>query len=139
VHILLVEDNAGDALLTVEAFKEAAVPTQVRVVEGGREALACLRREGWYAAAPRPDLVLLDLNMPHTDGREVLAEIRADPALKRIPVLILTSSRGDHDIALAYECGANAYLLKPGNLDDFFALIRSVAEFWGKWVSLPAA
>ena len=137
MHILLVEDNPADARLTSEAFNEAAARTRLSVVPDGVEALAFLRRQGQYANASRPDLVLLDLNMPRKDGRAVLVEIRNDPTCKRIPVLILTSSRGDSDIDLAYENGANCYLLKPSDLDAYFALIRAVAEFWGRWVSLP--
>ena len=137
MQILLVEDNPGDVRLTIEAFNEASPHTQVSVVHDGVEALAFLRREGTSADAPRPDLILLDLNMPRKDGRTVLVEIRNDPACKRIPILILTSSRGDSDIDLAYEHGANCYLLKPSDLDAYFALIRAIAEFWGQWVSLP--
>lgn len=137
MHVLLVEDNPGDARLTVEAFNETSVRTQVSIVQDGIEALTFLRREQEYANAPRPDLILLDLNLPRKDGRVVLVEIRNDPALKLIPVLILTSSRVDSDIDLAYEHGANCYLLKPGDLDAYFALIRSIAEFWDRWVSLP--
>jgi chemotaxis family two-component system response regulator Rcp1 len=137
VHILLVEDNPADARLTSEAFNETAARTRLSVVPDGVEALAFLRRQGQYADASRPDLVLLDLNMPRKDGRAVLVEIRNDPTCKRIPVLILTSSRGDSDIDLAYENGANCYLLKPSDLDAYFALIRAIAEFWGRWVSLP--
>ena len=137
MHILLVEDNPADARLTSEAFNEASERTRLSVVPDGVEALAFLRRQGQYADASRPDLVLLDLNMPRKDGRAVLVEMRNDPACKRIPVLILTSSRGDSDIDLAYENGANCYLLKPSDLDAYFALIRAIAEFWGRWVSLP--
>ncbi len=137
MHVLLVEDNPGDARLTIEAFNETSVRPQVSVVRDGVEALAFLRREGAYADVPGPDLILLDLNLPRKDGRAVLTEIRSDPALKRIPVLILTSSRRDSDIVLAYEHSANCYLLKPNDLDTYFALIRVIAEFWGRWVSLP--
>ena len=137
MHVLLVEDNPGDARLTVEAFNETSTRPQVSVVRDGVEALAFLRREGAYADVTRPDLILLDLNLPRKDGRAVLTEIRSDLALKRIPVLVLTSSRRDSDIVLAYENSANCYLLKPTDLDTYFALIRVIVEFWGRWVSLP--
>jgi len=139
MHVLLVEDNAGDARLTIEALNETSVRTQVSVVQDGIEALAFLRREKGHANSPRPDLILLDLNLPRKDGRTVLVEIRNDPALKLIPVLILTSSRADSDINLSYDHGANCYLLKPNDLDTYFALIRAIVEFWGWWVSLPTA
>jgi chemotaxis family two-component system response regulator Rcp1 len=137
MHVLLVEDNSGDARLTIEAFNESPVHPQVSVVQDGIEALAFLRRGEGYTNVLRPDLILLDLNLPRRDGRAVLREIRNDPALKLIPVLILTSSRADSDIDLAYQHGANGYLLKPSDLDAYFALIRAVAEFWGRWVKLP--
>lgn len=139
MRILLVEDNAADAFLTVEAFKEVPIPCQVSVVTDGKEALALLRREERYKASLQPDLLLLDLNLPHTDGRTVLAEIRSDPAIKHIPVLIFTSSREENDIESAYKQGANCYLLKPGDLDEFFSLIHAIAEFWGRWAILPTA
>jgi chemotaxis family two-component system response regulator Rcp1 len=138
MRILLVEDNPADAVLAAEAFKEAAVPIEVTVVPDGRTALAFLRREGRYATALPPDVVLLDLNLPHTDGHAVLAEIRTDPALRLLPVIILTSSRADPDMEMAYERGANSYLLKPNNLEGYYTLARSIAEFWGRWAALPA-
>lgn len=137
MRILLVEDNAGDARLVIEAVKECSVPTQVTVVEDGLQALAFLRREGKYFGAPRPDLLLLDLNLPKKDGREVLAEIKTDPALKRIPVVILTSSYADEDVLQAYTQGANCYVLKPIDLVAYFSLVQDLVAFWGTRVRLP--
>ena len=136
VRILLVEDNSGDARLVVEALKESPVPTQINVVGDGMRALAYLRQEGEYAEASRPDLILLDLNLPKKDGREVLVEIKTDPTLKRLPVIILTSSGAEEDIVQAYDQGASCYLLKPVGLDEYFALLHAVAEFWGRRVRL---
>ena len=138
MRILLVEDNAGDARLVIEAVKECPVPAQVSVVQDGLQALAFLRREGQYTGAPRPDLLLLDLNLPKKDGREVLMEIKTDPVLKRIPIVILTSSYADEDVLQAYTHGANCYVLKPIDLVAYFSLMHELVSFWGTRVRLPA-
>jgi CheY-like chemotaxis protein len=137
VQILLVEDNAGDARLTQEALKEARVANHLNHVPDGVEALAFLRREGRYADCPRPDLILLDLNLPRKDGREVLAEIKTDQKLKRIPVVVLTTSQSDEDIGRAYSLCANCYISKPVDLNQFFRVIKSIEDFWLTVVRLP--
>jgi CheY-like chemotaxis protein len=137
IEILLVEDNVGDARLTLEAFKEGKVMNNLSVVRDGVEALAYLRREGPYANAVQPDLVLLDLNLPRKDGREVLAEIKADERLKRIPVVVLTTSGADEDIARAYGHHANCYITKPVDLEQFVSVVRSIDDFWLSVVRLP--
>lgn len=137
IEILLVEDNPGDVRLTVEAFKEGKVRNNLSVVEDGAAALAFLRRQGKYADAPRPDLVLLDLNLPGKDGREVLAEIKADPGLRRIPVIVLTTSQAEQDVLKAYNLNANCYISKPIDLTEFFAVVRSIEDFWLAIVKLP--
>jgi len=138
IEILLVEDNPGDVRLTLEAFKEGKARNNVSVVGDGEEALAFLCREGKYADAPRPDLILLDLNLPKKDGREVLAEIKADEDLKRIPVVILTASKAEEDIIKSYDLYANCYIVKPGDMDQFFRIVNSVEDFWSTIVRLPA-
>jgi len=137
IEVLLVEDNPGDVRLTVEVFKDAKVRNKLHVVEDGVEALAFLRREGKYAKTPRPDLVLLDLNLPRKDGREVLAEIKADEALKRIPVVVLTISQAERDILRTYELHANCYITKPVDLEQFMGVVRAVEDFWLTIVKLP--
>ena len=137
IEILLVEDNPGDARLTIEAMRDAKVNNRIHVVEDGVEALAFLRREGRYSEAPRPDLVLLDLNLPRKDGREVLAEVKADPALRRIPVVVLTTSRAEEDVLRAYDLHANCYVTKPVDLEQFMKVIRFIDEFWVSVVTLP--
>lgn len=137
VELLLVEDNPGDVELTREALEEARVRNRLAVVEDGVEALAYLRREGRYAGAPRPDLVLLDLNLPRKDGREVLAEIKADPELRRIPVVVLTTSEAEKDVLGAYDLYASAYIVKPVDLDQFLGVVRSVEGFWLTVVKFP--
>jgi len=137
IEILLVEDNLGDARLTTEALKEAKVRNKLRHIDDGVEALAFLRRQGKHAGAPRPDLILLDLNLPRKDGREVLAEIKADPYLKRIPVVILTTSQAEEDILKAYNLNANCYVSKPVDLDQFIKVIRTINDFWLTIVKLP--
>ena len=137
IEILLVEDNPGDVRLTQEAFKESKLTNRLHVVRDGEEALAFLRREGPYAHAARPDLILLDLNLPKRDGREVLAVIKADGALKRIPVVVLTTSKAEQDILRAYELHANCYITKPMDLDQFIAVVQSIEEFWLMIVKLP--
>lgn len=137
VEILLVEDNPGDVRLTVEALKEGKVLNRLTVVQNGVEALAFLRREGQYANATRPHLILLDLNLPKKDGREVLAEIKTDDRLKRIPVVILTTSQAEQDVLKSYSLHANCYITKPVDLDQFIAVVKSIEEFWLGIVMLP--
>jgi len=138
IEVLLVEDNPGDVRLTREALKEGKVRNNLSVAQDGVEALAFLRREGRYAAAPRPDVILLDLNLPRMDGREVLEEIKADPSLRSIPVVILTSSEAERDIAQAYALHANCYITKPVDLDQFITVVKSIEDFWFTIVKLPA-
>lgn len=137
VEILLVEDNPGDVRLTMEALRENKVASNLSVVADGVEALTFLRREGEYAAAPRPDLILLDLNLPKKDGREVLAEIKADEILKRIPVVVLTTSQADEDILKVYGLNGNCYITKPVDLDQFIAVVKSIENFWLTVTCLP--
>ena len=137
VEILLVEDNPGDVRLTQEAMKDAKFLNEVRAVTDGEEAMAFLRHEGSYLHAPRPDLVLLDLNLPKKDGREVLAEMKADAGLRRIPVVILTSSSAEQDILRTYDLHANCYVTKPVDLDQFVKVIKTIEEFWLAVVKLP--
>lgn len=136
-EILFVEDNPGDVRLTIEAFKECKIQNNLHVVVNGVEALAFLRREGKYAGVPRPDLILLDLNLPLKDGREVLKEIKEDANLKRIPVAILTTSKAEEDIIRSYDLHANCYITKPIDLNQFISVIKSVENFWLSIVTLP--
>ena len=138
VEILLVEDNPGDVRLTQEAFKEDKLKNKLSVVNDGEEAMAFLRREGQYADAPRPDIILLDLNMPKKDGREVLAEIKEDPELKRIPVVILTTSKAEEDILRTYDLHANCYITKPVDLSQFMTIVKYIKDFWLSIVKLPS-
>lgn len=137
VEILLVEDNPDDVDLTLEAFRESNSQSRLHVVEDGVEALAFLRRQGAYAASPRPDLILLDLNLPRKTGHEVLAEIKVDPELRTIPVVVLTTSAADADVARSYELAANCYITKPVDLDAFFGVVRIVDRFWRDIATLP--
>jgi two-component system, chemotaxis family, response regulator Rcp1 len=137
IEILLVEDNPGDARLTVEAFKEGKVMNNLTVVNDGVDALRFLRRQGPYGEAVVPDLILLDLNLPKMDGRQVLAEIKADPLLMRIPVVVLTTSASQDDITRAYGSHANCYITKPVDLDQFLRVIQSIETFWLSLVKLP--
>lgn len=139
IEILLVEDNPGDVRLAVEALRDGKVANRLNIVEDGVEAMSFLRREGGYADAPRPDLILLDLNLPRKDGREVLAEIKQDADLKRIPVVILTSSAAEQDVVQAYNLYANCYIVKPIDLDQFLKVVRSIEDFWLIVVTLPQA
>ncbi len=139
IEILLVEDNPGDARLTLEAFKEGKVLNNFNVVRDGVEALAYLRKEGQYANAKQPDLILLDLNLPKKDGREVLQEIKADERLMKIPVVVLTTSAAEEDIARAYMRHANCYITKPVDLDQFLRVVHSIESFWLTLVKLPSA
>jgi two-component system, chemotaxis family, response regulator Rcp1 len=137
VEILLVEDNPGDARLAFEALREAKVRNNLNWVANGVDAMAFLRREGRYAAAVRPDLVLLDLNLPKKDGREVLAEIKNDGQLRRIPVVILTTSQAEEDIVRAYHLNANSYITKPVDLEQFIRVVQVIDNFWLTIVELP--
>jgi chemotaxis family two-component system response regulator Rcp1 len=137
IEILLVEDNAGDVRLAQEAFKESKVRNSLFVIEDGVEAMAFLRRQGKYAQAPRPDLILLDLNLPRKDGREVLAEIKADDNLKRIPVVMLTISKAEEDILKAYNLHVNCYITKPIDLEQFMEVVKTIEDFWLTIVKLP--
>ena len=137
VKILLVEDNPGDVLLTLEALAEGKIRTSLSVVSDGEEALAFLRRDEKYGGLPRPDLILLDLNLPKRDGREVLKEIKGDTALKRIPVVILTTSGNPEDIQRTYELHANCYITKPVDLGQFLNVVKAIESFWLTTVKLP--
>ena len=137
VHILLVEDNPGDVRLTVEILKEAKVLNALDVAEDGVEALSYLRRKNGFEDKRRPDLVLLDLNLPKKDGRDLLAEIKKDPDLRRIPVVILTSSDAEADVIKTYDLHANCYITKPINLDQFMEVVKSIEHFWLTVVKLP--
>ena len=138
VEILLVEDNPGDVRLTEEAFKDGKIRNNLSVVGDGIEALAFLRREGRYRNSPHPDLILLDLNMPRKDGRDVLEEIKQDPALKRVPVVILTTSTAEQDILKTYDLHANCYISKPVDLEQFMTIVKSIEDFWLTVVKLPS-
>ena len=137
IEVLLVEDDPGDVLMTQEAFEEHKVGNKLSVVSDGEEALAYLRREGRYAEASRPDLILLDLNLPRVDGREVLAVIKEDADLRRIPVVVLTTSQADEDILRSYSLHANAYVTKPVDFERFITVVRQIDEFFVSVVKLP--
>lgn len=137
VEILLVEDNPGDVRLTREALKEAKVINHLTVLKDGVEALAFLRHEGPYGDAATPHLILLDLNLPKKDGREVLAEIKADEKLKRIPVVVLTTSQDEQDVFKSYNLHANCYVTKPVDLEQFMTVVKSIEDFWLGIVMLP--
>jgi len=139
IEILLVEDSPDDACLTIDALQEGRVRNNITLLEDGVSAMAFLRREGRYAQAPRPDLILLDLNLPRKNGREVLTEIKQDPHLRRIPVVVMTSSDDEKDILAAYDRHVNAYVTKPVDLDQFIAVVKSIEHFWFSIVKLPAA
>ena len=138
IEILLVEDNPGDARLAWEAIREAKVSNNLRWVPDGVEALSYLRREGKFADTQRPDLILLDLNLPRKDGREVLAEIKNDESLKRIPVVVLTTSQAEEDILKAYHLNANCYISKPVDLEQFMKVVNAIENFWLTIVKLPS-
>ena len=138
IEILLIEDNAGDARLAREALRDAKVANNLSWVPDGVEALAFLRREGQHGAAPRPDLILLDLNLPRKDGREVLSAIKEDDRLKRIPVVILTTSQAEEDVLNAYHLNANCYISKPVDLDQFIKVVKTIEDFWLTIVKLPS-
>ena len=138
VEILLVEDNPGDVRLTAEALQDGKVWNRLSVAPDGVEALAFLRRKGTHVAAPRPDVILLDLNLPKKDGREVLAEIKSDTDLRRIPVVILTTSKAEEDIVKTYDLHANCYITKPVDLEQFLSVVKAIEDFWLCVVKLPA-
>lgn len=137
VEVLLVEDNPGDARLTQEALREGKLRNRIHHARDGVEALAFLRREGEFHDAPVPDIILLDLNMPRKDGREVLVEIKADPKLRFIPVVVLTTSEAENDIVKSYELHANCYITKPVDLDKFTKIVHTIEDFWLEVVTLP--
>lgn len=137
IQILLVEDNPGDVRLTQEALKESKVHNMLSVVPDGVEALAFLHRTGRYSNSPRPDIILLDLNLPRKDGRAVLQEIKADDKLRRIPVVILTTSDDEHDILRSYDLHANCYITKPLDLKQFAMIVKTIENFWFQIVKLP--
>ena len=138
IEVLLVEDNPGDVRLTQEALKNGKVINHLSVVSDGVEATDFLFRRGKFDQAPRPDLILLDLNLPRKNGREVLKEIKDDPDLRRIPVMVLTTSSAEQDLQKAYNLHANCYVTKPVDLDQFLAVVRSIENFWFKIVTLPS-
>lgn len=138
IEILLVEDNPGDVRLTEEALREGKVKNRLHVARDGVEAIEFLRRQGKHAGAPRPDLVLLDLNLPRKDGREVLSEIKNDPELKTLPVVVLTTSSAEADILKTYSLHANCYIQKPVDLDQFVQVVKSIDDFWLTIVRLPS-
>jgi two-component system, chemotaxis family, response regulator Rcp1 len=137
IEILLVEDSPGDVRLTIEALKEAKLRNRLHVVDDGVKAMEFLRRQGAYSEVPRPDLVLLDLNLPRKDGREVLQEIKSDPDLMRIPVVVLTTSSAEEDVLRAYNLHANCYVTKPIGFQEFMKVIRCIEQFWLTIVRLP--
>ncbi len=137
LEILLVEDNEGDIRLTIEAFKEAKIRNQIKVVRDGEEALDYLRKQGKYADAPSPDIILLDINLPKIDGKEVLSTMKNDPLLKTIPVIMLTTSSAESDVQESYENHANCYVIKPVDLNKFMEVIRSIEDYWISIVKLP--
>ncbi|MBW4671140.1 MAG: response regulator [Cyanomargarita calcarea GSE-NOS-MK-12-04C] len=136
--IFLVEDNKADVRLIQEALKNSLLPHQVVTVRDGVDAMAYLRQEGEYADALRPDLILLDLNLPRKDGREVLAEIKNDPKLKRIPVVVLTTSRNEDDILYSYDCHVNCYITKSRNISELFQIVKGIENFWFSTATLPS-
>ena len=137
VEILLVEDNEGDIGLVEEVFEEGRINNKLNVVEDGEEAMQFLNKEGKFTDTPRPDLILLDLNLPKKDGREVLQEIKADNSFKLIPVVVLTTSKAEEDILKSYDLHANSYITKPVNFDQFIKVIKSIEDFWLEVVKLP--
>jgi len=137
IEVLLVEDDPGDVLMTEEAFAEYKVANKLHVVSDGESAMAFLRKQGPYAGAATPDLVLLDLNLPRMDGREVLAELKEDPVLRRIPVVVLTTSDAEEDILRSYNLHANAYVTKPVDFERFISVVRKIDDFFVSVVRLP--
>ncbi len=138
VEILLIEDNPGDARLAQEAIRDSKVRNRLSWVSDGIEAMAFLRKQGKYSDAPRPDLILLDLNLPRKDGREVLAEVKGDAQLRRIPIVVLTTSQAEEDILKAYHLNANCYITKPVDLEQFLKIVKNIEDFWLSIVKFPA-
>jgi chemotaxis family two-component system response regulator Rcp1 len=138
VEILLVEDNPGDVRLTKEALKDGDIPHHLSVVQDGEEAMMYLRGHSPFRGAARPDLILLDLNLPKKDGRQVLEDVKNDPELKEIPIVVLTTSRADYDITSAYDLQANCYIQKPVDLNQFWAIVRWIEKFWLSTAALPS-
>lgn len=139
IEILMVEDNPGDVRLTREVLRECKLRNNLSVVDDGEAAMEYLRREAGYDDVTRPDLILLDLNLPRKDGREVLAEVKSDPELRRIPVVVLTSSEAEEDIVRSYDLHANCYISKPVGLEEFETVVRTIEDFWFQIVRLPDA
>ena len=139
IELLLVEDNPADVRLTIEALKEGKVANRLTVVDDGVKAMEYLYRQGAYADAVRPDLILLDLNLPRKDGREVLAEVKADPALRQIPVVVLTTSQAEEDVLRAYDLHCNCYIYKPVDFEQFMKVVRTIEDFWLTVVHLPSS
>jgi two-component system, chemotaxis family, response regulator Rcp1 len=137
IEILLVEDSPSDAKLTIEALKAGKIANNLNHVVDGVEAMEYLRQKGKFAKAPRPDLIMLDLNLPRKDGREVLAELKNDPSLKTIPIIVLTTSRSDKDVLQSYELNANCYITKPVDFPHFIEVVESIEQFWLTVVTLP--
>ena len=137
IEILMIEDNEGDVFMTTEAFKVAKVANNLSVARDGMEAMEFLHQAGKYAAAPRPDLILLDLNLPGRDGRQILSDIRADPNLTTIPVVVLTSSKAEQDVVRAYELHANCYIVKPVDFEKLLEVVNAIETFWLTVVKLP--
>jgi len=138
IEVLLVEDNPGDVRLTQEALRDCKVRNRLSVVTDGEEALAYVRRQGKFKGEMRPDVILLDLNLPRKDGRQVLEELKADPNLRRIPVVIMTSSDAEQDVIRAYDLNVNCYVTKPVDFDQFVRVVKAIEEFWLEIVTLPA-
>ena len=138
INLLLVEDNPADIRLTEEALKEGSIPVSLSVATDGQQAVDFVYRRGKYINAPRPDLILLDLNLPRKSGREVLSEIKGDPDLKRIPILVMTTSTAEQDVARAYSLNANCYIAKPLELSEFISVVQSIEDFWLTRASLPS-
>ena len=139
VEILLVEDSPSDTEITIEALREAKVRNHLNIVEDGVQAMQFLRRQGLYSETPRPDMIMLDLNLPRKDGREVLADIKGDDQLKTIPIVVMTTSRAEQDVLRAYELSANCYINKPVDFNQFLEVVRSIEAFWLYVVTLPPA
>ncbi len=137
IEILLVEDSPSDVAMTTASLRDGRIANVIHVVDDGEKAMAFLRQQGEYAGAPRPDLILLDLNLPRKDGREVLADVKSDPDLHTIPVVILTTSAAEADVLRAYDLHANSYVTKPVGFDNFFDVIRGIEDFWLSLVRLP--
>ncbi len=137
-RVLLVEDNRGDAVLTRRAFKRASLPSEITVAETGEQGLSILRREGEHADAPRPDIILLDLNLPYMHGQEFLSVVKADPSLRRIPVIVLSSSSAESDVSTCYDRHANGYITKPVTTDTYDDIVSKIEQYWFNLMQLPS-